>query len=165
MPTYDLIKDQSAERRLLFRRAVVAGLIMLALFLLLGGRLTHLQVHSYQHYMTLSQENRIKLVALPPPRGLFYDRNGVVVAADRPSCRLVLTPEEVKDIDATLVQLAEIIDLSETDISRFRELLSRTRRFEEIPLKLRLSEAEVARLAVDRHRFPGVEVRAQATRY
>lgn len=165
MPTYDLIKDQSAERRLLFRRAVVAGLIMLALFLMLGSRLTHLQVHSYQHYMTLSQENRIKLVALPPPRGLIYDRNGVVLAENRPSFRLVLTPEEVKDIDATLLQLAEIIDLSETDISRFRELLSRTRRFEEIPLKLRLSEAEVARLAVDRHRFPGVEVQAQATRY
>lgn len=162
---HDLIKDQSAERRLLFRRGAIAGLFMLALFGVLAGRLAHLQVNSYQHYMTLSQENRIKLVALPPPRGLIYDRNGVVLAENRPSFRLALTPEEVKDIDATLAQLAEIIDLSEADISRFRELLSRTRRFEEIPLKLRLTEEDVAQLAVNRHRFPGVEVQAQATRY
>jgi penicillin-binding protein 2 len=162
---HDLIKDQPAERRLLFRRAAIAGFIMLVLFSVLVGRLAHLQVNSYQHYMTLSQENRIKLVALPPPRGLIYDRNGVVLAENRPSFRLVLTPEEVKDIDATLARLAEVIELNETDISRFRELLSRTRRFEEIPLKLRLTEEDVAQLAVNRHRFPGVEVQAQATRY
>lgn len=165
MPVNDLIKDQSAERRLIFRRAAVAGFLMLALFSTLAGRLAHLQINSYQHYMTLSQENRIKLVALPPLRGLIYDRNGVILAENRPSFRLVLTPEEVQDMDLTLTQLAEIIDLSETDITRFRELLSRTRRFEEIPLKLRLTEEDVAQLAVNRHRFPGVEVQAQATRY
>src|SRR5690606_36236250 len=77
----------------------------------------------------------------------------------------VLTPEEVKDIDDTLRRLGETIELSESDLTRFRETLSRSRRFEEVPIKLRLSEDEVARLAVDRHRFPGVEVQAQATRH
>lgn len=165
MRTSDLIKDQQAEQRLLFRRALVAGLGMALLLLVLIGRLLHLQVVSYQHYSMLSNDNRVKLVALAPPRGLIYDRNGVVLAENRPSFRLVLTPEEVKDIDDTLRRLGETIELSESDLTRFRETLSRSRRFEEVPIKLRLSEDEVARLAVDRHRFPGVEVQAQATRH
>src|SRR5699024_1177963 len=114
---------------------------------------------------TLSRENRIKLVALPPPRGLIYDRNGVILAENRPSFRLVITPEEVRDMSATLEHLAETIELSEADLNRFHELLGRARRFEEVPLKLRLSEEDVAQLAINRHRFPGVEVRAQASRY
>lgn len=161
----NLIKDQRAEQRLLFRRSLIAGLGMVALLLLLLSRLMYLQVASYQHYTMLSQENRVKLVALPPPRGLIYDRNGIVLAENRPSFRLVLTPEEVRDINDTLQRLGEIIELGESDLSRFRELLSRTRRFEEVPLKLRLSEEEVARFAIDRHHFPGVEVQAQPTRF
>lgn len=159
------IKDQQAEQRLLFRRSLIAGLGMVALLVLLLARLVHLQVTSYQHYTMLSQENRVKLVALPPPRGLIYDRNGVVLAENRPSFRLVLTPEEVRDINDTLQRLGQIIELSESDLSRFRELLARMRRFEEIPLKLRLTEEEVARFSIDRHHFPGVEVQAQPTRY
>jgi penicillin-binding protein 2 len=161
----NVIKDQQAERRLLFRRALVASIGMLVLLLALLVRLVHLQVGSYQHYAMLSQENRVKLIALPPPRGLIYDRNGVVLAENRPSFRLVLTPEEVKDVDDTLHRLGQIVELSESDLTRFRELLARTRRFQEVPIKLRLTEEEVARLAVDRHRFPGVEVQAQATRH
>ncbi|NLO79398.1 MAG: penicillin-binding protein 2 [Xanthomonadaceae bacterium] len=162
---HDQLKDQQAERQLLFRRCLIAGAGMIVLILILILRLGYLQIASYQHYSMLSQENRIKLVALPPPRGLIYDRNGVVLAENRPSFRLVLTPEEVRDIDDTLRRLGEIIEISESDLSRFRELLGRSRRFEEIPLKVRLSEEEVARFAIDRHHFPGVEVQAQPTRY
>src|SRR5690606_32389519 len=162
---HDQLKDQQAERQLLFRRCLIAGAGMIVLILILILRLGYLQIASYQHYSMLSQENRIKLVALAPPRGLIYDRNGVVLAENRPSFRLVLTPEEVKDIHDTLRRLGETIELSESDLTRFRETLSRSRRFEEVPIKLRLSEDEVARLAVDRHRFPGVEVQAQATRH
>ena len=140
MRTSDLIKDQQAEQRLLFRRALVAGLGMALLLLVLIGRLLHLQVVSYQHYSMLSNDNRVKLVALAPPRGLIYDRNGVVLAENRPSFRLVLTPEEVKDIDDTLRRLGETIELSESDLTRFRETLSRSRRFEEVPIKLRHSQ-------------------------
>lgn len=161
----NLIKDQQAEQRLLFRRSLIAGLGMALLLLLLLARLFYLQIANYQHYSVLSQDNRVKLVALPPPRGLIYDRNGVVLAENRPSFRLVLTPEEVPDIEDTLQRLGNIIELSDSDRRRFRELLVRMRRFEEVPLKLRLSEEEVARFAIDRHHFPGVEVQAQSTRY
>lgn len=160
-----LIKDQLAERRLLFRRSLVAVLIIVVLLSTLIARMAYLQVVNYQHYTMLSQDNRVKLVALPPPRGLIYDRNGIILAENRPSFRLVLTPEEVKDVDDTVQRLGEIIELSESDLTRFRELLARTRRFEEVPLKVRLTEEEVARFAIDRHRFPGVEVQAQAMRH
>lgn len=160
-----LIKDQLAERRLLFRRSLVAVLIIVVLLSTLIARMAFLQVVNYQHYTMLSQDNRVKLVALPPPRGLIYDRNGIILAENRPSFRLVLTPEEVKDVNDTVQRLGEIIDLSESDLTRFRELLARSRRFEEVPLKVRLTEEEVARFAVDRHRFQGVEVQAQATRH
>lgn len=160
-----VIKDQQAEARLVFRRALVAVLLILLLMGLVIGRLAYLQVLNYQHYTTLSHANRVKLVAIPPTRGLIYDRNGIVLAENRPSHSLMITSEDVEDLEETLRELGKIIELSESDLARFRERSERSRRFEEVPLKLKLSEAEVARLAVDRHRFPGVEVQAQLSRH
>jgi len=159
-----VIKDRNAETRLLTNRTLVAGIGIIVLMGVLLGRMVYLQVFNYQHYATLSQENRVKLVAIPPNRGLIYDRNGILLAENRPSFRLVLTPEEVKNIEDTLARLREVIELSEQDLTRFRELLPRSRRFESVPLKFKLTEEEVARLAVNRHRFPGLEVQAELTR-
>jgi len=159
-----VIKDRNAETRLLTNRILVAVIGILVGIGVLLGRLFYLQVVSHQHFATLSQENRVKLVAIPPNRGLIYDRNGILLAGNRPSFRLVLTPEDVNDIEETLARLQEIIELSESDLNRFRELLPRSRRFEPIPLKFKLTEEEVARLAVNRHRFPGLDVRAELTR-
>lgn len=150
---------------MVLRRALVATLAVLALMGVLLGRMTYLQVLGFQHYSTLSHENRVKLVAIPPTRGLIYDRNGVLLAENRPSFRLIVTPEEVRDMDDMLRRLGQVIELSEGDLERFRDLLARKRRFEEIPLKFRLSPEEVARFAVDRHRFPGVEVQAELSRH
>ena len=150
---------------MVLRRALVATLAVLALMGVLLGRMTYLQVLGFQHYSTLSHENRVKLVAIPPTRGLIYDRNGVLLAENRPSFRLIVTPEEVRDMDDMLRRLGQVIELSAGDLERFRDLLARKRRFEEIPLKFRLSPEEVARFAVDRHRFPGVEVQAELSRH
>src|SRR5690554_3230695 len=152
MSSRTVLKDQYKERRMVLRRALVATLAVLALMGVLLGRMTYLQVLGFQHYSTLSHENRVKLVAIPPTRGLIYDRNGVLLAENRPSFRLIVTPEEVRDMDDMLRRLGQVIELSEGDLERFRDLLARKRRFEEIPLKFRLSPEEVARFAVDRHR-------------
>ena len=144
-----VIKDRNAETRLLTNRILVAVIGILVGIGVLLGRLFYLQVVSHQHFATLSQENRVKLVAIPPNRGLIYDRNGILLADNRPSFRLVLTPEDVNDIEETLARLQEIIELSESDLNRFRELLPRSRRFEPIPLKLKLTgelEADCARV-------------------
>jgi penicillin-binding protein 2 len=160
-----VIRDPQDERRLVARRCIVAALVMLLLVGVVLGRMAYLQVFSFEHFSTLSQQNRIRVVAVAPTRGLIYDRNGVVLAENRPSFRLVVTPEQVKNLEQTLGRLQEIIELSDSELAEFKELAARRRRFEQIPLKFRLSEQERARFAVDRHRFPGVEVEAQLARH
>jgi penicillin-binding protein 2 len=158
------IKDYIREGRLFTQRAVIAGIIVV---LLLGGlvlRLAHLQITGHEHFTTLSRENRVKLVPLPPTRGLIYDRNGVILAQNLPTHSLEIIPEQVKEMDATLEELGQIIDITEDDLKRFQKLRKQRRRFDSIPIRVRLSEEEVARFAVNQHRFPGVAIQARILR-
>jgi len=135
--------------------------VLIALVL---GRLYVLQIVEYDHFNTLSDSNRVRIKALPPTRGLIFDRNGVVMANNLPSYRLEIVREQVDDIDLTLQQLSGYVDLSEQDLKRFKEASRRRRPFESIPLKLNLDDIEVARLAVNLHQFEGVEINARLTR-
>lgn len=152
------------EKRSFSRRVFLAIAGVLGGLLTVGGRLAFLQVLNHEHFTTLSENNRVKLQPLPPARGLIFDRNGVLLADNLPSYRLEITPEQIKDMDATLEQLAERIALSDSDIERFQRMASRTPPYNGIPLRFRLSEEEIARLAIDLHRFPGVEITADLTR-
>ncbi len=162
---HNRLRDQQKEKQLFTRRAFLAGAGVLGLMGLLGARMTQLQVMGHQHYSTMSQSNRVKLVPVPPNRGLIHDRNGGVLAENRPTYQLMLTPEQIKDIPATLDGLSAIMQLEERDLERFHEQRLRSRRFDAIPVKFRLREREVAAFAINRHRFPGVEVEARLTRY
>lgn len=165
MSRRDHIRDPHLESALFTRRAVFAGGIVLLLLAVLLARLYHLQRIEYEHYETLSKNNRVRLQAVAPTRGLIYDRNGVLLANNLPTYRLEIIPEEVKDMEATLTGLAEHVDITESEIARFRKALRRARPFEGIPLRFRLSDEEVARLAVVRHQFPGVDVAARLARH
>lgn len=158
-------KDQRVESRLFSRRALIAlGVILLAL-LGLVARLAYLQIINHQHFTTLSENNRVKLQPIPPTRGLIFDRNGVLLADNLPSYRLEITPEQVSDLEATVSQLQNLIEISVVDIERFHKLVRRNPPYNGVPLRLRLSTDEVARLAVNLHRLPGVEIKADLTRY
>ncbi len=159
------LRDSRQEKHLFTRRAVVAGVGVLGLLGLLGARMGQLQVTGHQRYMTMSQANRVKLVPVPPNRGLIFDRNGVVLAENRPTFQLLLTPEQIDDMQATLDGLGRIVEISEAELERFRTLARRSRRFQALPLKFRLTEKEVSAFATQRHRFPGVEVEARLTRH
>jgi penicillin-binding protein 2 len=159
------LKDDYLESQLMRRRAIVAGALILALITLLASRLYFLQVSSHEHYSTLSMNNRVRLTAVPPPRGLIYDRNGAVLADNLPTYQLEVTPEEVPDMGATLAGLQQVIVLDDPDIQRFKDALKRQRPFEGVPLRFNLTDTEVARFAVNRHRFPGVDIAARLTRY
>lgn len=159
------LDDHAHNSRIIRRRLAVALIGMLVLTVGLISRLGYLQILSYQHYITLSQNNRLRLQALPPPRGLIYDRNGILLAENRPSFRLVLVPEQVKDLRATLNGLTRLVELRPTDVERFQDLLEQSPAFQEIPLKFDLTELEVARFAVNRQNFPGVDVKAHLARY
>ncbi len=159
------LKDKARESRLLRKRVLTALAVVLVLAAVLINRLVYLQVISHDHFATLSEKNRVKIVPIPPTRGLIYDRNGVVLAQNQPSFSLEVVPEAVDDMEMSLQGLAKIIDIREADLDRFRKLLKRKRAFEGIPLRFHLSEEEVARFAVNRHRFPGVDIEARLTRH
>ncbi len=159
------LKDHLRETNLFNSRVIVASVIVILLLISLISRMVYLQVISHEHYTTLSQNNRVSIISVPPPRGLIFDRNGKVLAENLPSFTLELIPEKIKDIDATLKDLQEVINISESNIKRFRKALKRNRAFKSLPLKFRLNEEEVARLSVRQHQFPGVDIKAVLMRH
>jgi len=159
------LKDYLWESRLFRDRAVTTGLLVLLLILLLIGRLINLQVINHEHFTTLSQDNRVKLLPLPPTRGLIYDRNGLILAQNLPTFSLEVIPEQVADIELTLNELAKIITIEERDRKRFDRMKKQQRRFDSIPIKVRMEPEELAIFAVNRHRFPGVDIQAKLLRH
>ena len=153
------------EVRMFKVRAIVASLVSVVLISLLLIRLFQLQIIEHDHFDTLSDNNRVRLMSSPPNRGLIYDRQGMVLAENRPTFSLDITPEEVDDIDLTLDALGKIISIRETDIKQFKKALKRHKPFQGVSLRTNLSENEVAVLAVNRQRFPGVDFKTKLTRY
>ena len=159
------IKDHWGEQRLFERRAMAAVVIIISLTLLLIGRLVMLQVVRYDYYAELSQGNRVRVEPLPAQRGLILDRNGAVLAENRPAFQLELVRERVPDVDATLKRLIEIGVLPADDLEETRKLVKSRRGFESTPIRLRLTEEEIARFAVHRFEFPGVDIATRLTRF
>jgi len=159
------VSDHSYEASIFKFRAIVAAVLCL---LLLGGllfRLAWLQIVDYDRFADLSEHNRIRLMELPPTRGLIYDRNGVVLAENKPTFHLEIIPEQVADMEETLKGLGEIVSISESEIERLKDQLRVHRSFQSISLRSRLNEDEVARLSVNRHHFPGVDINARLSRH
>ncbi len=159
------LKDHLRETHIFTGRVIVAGILLLMLSLGIAGRLFYLQIISHEHFTTLSKNNRIRIEPIPPGRGLIYDRNGVLLAENLPSFTLELIPEQIKDIPATISELKKIIQINPADEQRFLKSKKNKRRFESIPIRYRLNEKELARFAVNRHRFQGVEIAARLTRH
>ena len=164
MATLLTIKDSSRESLLFSMRAVGAAVIVGILALLLVGRLVHLQIFKHQHFTTLSDNNRVKIVPIAPARGLIFDRRGEILAQNLPAYSLEVVPEAVEDMDALIAELRGVIEVTGEDEEAFHAELARRPRFEKVPLRLRLEDREVARFAVNRHRFPGVEIGARLNR-
>jgi penicillin-binding protein 2 len=159
------VTDANLEGEL-FRRRAAAGFAIVALLLaVLLARYVQLQVLQHQDFQTRSEANRIKVRPLPPSRGLIYDRNGRLLAENVPQYRLELVPQQAGDVERTLAELSQVVNLSEDDIARFKELRGFKRAFDSVPLKLLMSESELASFAVQRYRFPGVEVVPYLTRF
>ncbi|MFY0990362.1 penicillin-binding protein 2 [Halomonas sp. C05BenzN] len=162
----DTLKNAEQELRTFRVRSLLAVLLVFAMTALLMGRLVYLQVVQHEVYSTRSEKNRVRVEPLPPTRGLIYDRNGVLLAENRPTYNLTLVRERVDDLDATLTLLVDLLELSDEEIEAFRvRSRQRQRPFQPALLMSDLDEDQIARLAVNRHRLPGVEVEAQLLRY
>ncbi|MGB3749603.1 MAG: penicillin-binding protein 2 [Rhodanobacter sp.] len=155
-------RDETA----LFRRRALVGFVLILLGLGgLVGRYVVLQVARHAEFATRSTNNRVKPRAIPPARGLIYDRNGVVLADNVPAFRLEVVPEQVKDMPALLARLGKVVPLDQDDIDAFNKQLRQSRRFDSVPLKMHLTEDEIDHFAVNRWRFPNVDVVPYLTRH
>ena len=145
-------------------RLGVAGLAVLIAFGLLLARFVWLQVLQHDAYRAKAEENRIAIVPLPPNRGLVLDRNGEVLARNYLAYTLEIFPAQVRNLEATISQLAAYVDIQPRDRARFRKLLQETKNAESLPIRTRLTDEEVARIAANRWRFTGADIRARLFR-
>lgn len=159
------IKDHWSEQRLFIGRILFAAIAAAVLLLVVGGRLFVLQVLKHDYYVDLSQGNRVRLEPLPPDRGLMYDRHGTVIAENTPAFTLELTPEQVADVPDTLRGLAAIGLLEQEQVPALERLIRSGRKFEAVPLRLSLSDEDIATFAVRQFEFPGVEIQTRLARW
>ena len=159
-----LLKDHQSETRLFLSRLIIAAFFVLVLMVLLVGRLIQLQVIDYQRFSELSQGNRLRIEPLPPTRGLVFDRNGVLLAENLPTWQLVMIPEEVEDLENTLVRLEALGLTNSAEHQEIVDLVRSRRDFERVQLR-NLSEADASRFAVRRHQFPGVDIQEGLIRH
>ena len=161
-----VLKDHSAEAEIFYERVAIGFGILIVLTLFLVGRLFYLQIIQHDIYRTRSDDNRIHVQSIPPIRGLIFDRNGVLIADNIPTFNLTIIKERVEDIDKTLATIGSLIPLSDSEIKAFQQRLKRRQRpFESTPIKLKLTEREKARIAVNRYALPGVQVEARLVRH
>src|ERR1700691_1906181 len=159
------IKDHWREQRLFDQGAVVCAVIMGLATVALVARLFVLQVTKHDYYSELSQGNRVRTEPLPPARGLILDRSGEVIAGDQPAYQLELVPEEVPDVGKTLASLVELELIRAEDVSELERTIASSRTFDSVPIRLRMSDEDVARFAVRRFEFPGLDIKTRQTRW
>ncbi|MDD2660498.1 MAG: penicillin-binding protein 2 [Methylococcales bacterium] len=160
-----VIKDHSVENRLFLNRIVAASIVIVLLTAVLIVRLIYLQIVGHEHYSSLAKDNSIKIVPLTPTRGMIYDRHGKVLAENTPSYSLELIPEQISDMDDTLSRLQKLLDISPEKIEQFQKLRKRQKRFVSTPLLLSMNDEELAKFAVARPYFPGVDIHTQLVRH
>jgi penicillin-binding protein 2 len=159
------IKDHWREQRIFDRRAIFAGAVMGLLALSLFGRLYLLQVVRHDYYSTLSQENRVRTDPIPAARGLIMDRFGEVIASNQPTFQLELIPDEVPNLKGSLHRLVKLGLLQADDIPELIRTIKSRRTFDSVPIRLHLSDEEVARFAVRQFEFPGVDIKPREARW
>ena len=158
------IRNVAADLARFKRRVIVIGLTVLFAFGLLSSRLIYLQVTRHEDLAEQAESNRTAVVPVVPNRGLILDRNGIVLASNYSAYTLEITPSKVGDVEQTIDDLTQVVEVSPRDRRRFKRLREDSRSFDSIPIRTRLSDEEVARFAAQRYRFPGVEIKARLFR-
>ncbi|QJD58939.1 penicillin-binding protein 2 [Pseudomonas sp. gcc21] len=160
------LKDHSKDAGIVRQRLLLAAAVVVLLLLALVARMYYLQVIQFEHHSTLSENNRVHVQPIPPSRGRIYDRNGVVLAENRPSFSLNITRERTPDVAATFELLKMLLELDDEEIERAQRRLMQSRRpFESVPVMFGLDDEQIARIGVNRFRLPGVEVQASFVRH
>lgn len=158
------IKNTQRELYYFQLRLSVVGAIVMAAFAILFARFVYLQVIQHHYYDTRAEDNRILVVPILPNRGLILDRNGAVLARNYSAYTLELTLAKIANPEATIDALSAIVDIQPKDRRRFQRLREESKGLESLPIRTRLTDEEVAKLAVNRYRFPGVDIKGRLFR-
>ena len=162
------IKDHWGERRIFTFRSLVAGVIVALLLATVAGRLFFLQVLRYDYYSELSQGNRVRIEPIPPSRGLILDRDGLILADNMPAFQLEVERDQaggMRQLDASLERLVKIGLLDAEDLPRIKRTILSHRPYESVPIKLELTDREMAMFAVHRFEFSGFDVHTRLSRH
>ena len=165
MKSRNELKNYQNEQHNFKLRLGLLGLVVFTAFSLLALRFYFLQIHRYDYYQTLAENNRISVVPITPNRGLIADRNGVVLAHNFFVYTLEITPSKVQNLELTIADIGQLVEVSPSDLKRFNKQKSEGHNFESIPLRTHLNEIEAAKFAVNRYRFPGVELKSRLFRH
>lgn len=152
------------ERRIFRNRTFFSIAIVFISLVGLTTRYAHLQINEYEKYTTQSETNRIKLQPLPPSRGYIFDRNGLLLADNRPVFTLMISPADVPNIENTLKRLDPIFELTDEEKTAVRKKFNKKKKAEEITVKIDLSEEQLAQFSARRPYFKGVYVKNKMTR-
>ncbi|MFZ4653690.1 MAG: penicillin-binding transpeptidase domain-containing protein, partial [Methylococcaceae bacterium] len=158
------VEDSLRENRLFMHRILASVSLMLLGALILVIRLIYLQIEGHQLYSTLSRENQVKISPITPTRGMILDRNGEPLADNYVTYSLEVVPEGIQDIKGLLEAISKVIHLSETELQAFRDLMAKRKPFESVPVRLELSEEDLARVAVKLPWLNGAEIRTRMMR-
>lgn len=159
------LKNHQNELHHFRLRLTVLGFLVLIAFSVLASRFYFLQINRYDYYQTLAENNRISIVPIAPNRGLITDRNGVVLAHNFFVYTLEITPSKIADLESTIAELAQLVEINSVDLKRFKKLKAQSHSFESVPIRTHLNEVEAAKFAVNRYRFPGVEIKSKLFRH
>lgn len=165
MKSLPTLKDAKFERRMFQRRIRWAVVFMGILLFVLIVRLAYLQILNHEHFTTLSRENRLKIVPIVPPRGSIFSRDGTALAENRSSFSVAVIPENAVNLDAAVLELGKLLDLSDEQLESFSKRLNRAGRFENVTLKSDLNPEELAIFSVNRFLFPGFRIEAGVARH
>jgi penicillin-binding protein 2 len=158
-------KNKALESALFARRVYFCVFVIILMVTMLLGNLYFLQVTQYQDYQTRSNDNRIKVIPSAPPRGLIYDRNGVLLAENQPEFSLEMIPEQVPNLKQTMLELSALLGLDTQNIPRLLDEARHNRKFNPLTLAEQLNEEQVAKFSVNQYRFPGCSIEAYLKRH
>lgn len=162
---FQILHDYSAELLLFIQRIMIACSFIILITIILFIHLYQIQIVHFHRYTTLADENRIKIIPIPPKRGIIYDRNGIAIALNRTIYQLEIIPENTNNLNHTIHELKLLLNLSDSEIIQFEKKRKRSSKFIALPIKINLTEEQQARFAVNQFRFSGVTIKGHQRRY
>lgn len=159
------IRNHSAESALFLRRTLVVFLAILLAVGILISNLYYLQINSFDTYKTRSNANRISVQTVPPNRGLIYDRNGVILAENRPVYSLQVIANKTNNLTKDIERLTKLLSLTDRELVKFKSQNRYSRSFKAITIRDQLTPEEVALFTVNQHLFKGFSIQASLKRY